>query len=258
MATVATQELWVSHTLRFHSLYVGYFLKHQFFYVPLFFCFVFMYFKYCVYVLCMWSLLPPNHFLPWRHKKCSWGLTQLSLDLTGELWMKIWVTKLWAKQGSFIWLSAARWNCIYICLEKIKQTKKKLLPFLARTIHTHANSCWKGAHHWCYFGAQEESCLFTQSHRLASSAAPEMLFMAWCRAWPRIPKFLSSLMVDLPMKPLQPTSTGQILASWFHPSRMKSLANVGWTDGGGSAFTFVRLVSSVDARHLRTWLCHQM
>ena len=32
---------------------------------------------------------------------------------------------------------------------------------------------------WCYFGGQEVSLLFTQSHRLACSAALDRALMAW-------------------------------------------------------------------------------
>ncbi len=72
-------------------------------------------------------------------------------------------------------------------------------------------------------GAQAESPLFTHSHRLASSAAPERALMVWRRVWPRTPNSLSSLMVDLPTKPLQPTSTGQTLD--FHPRCSASTAS---------------------------------
>src|SRR4029434_317956 len=77
--------------------------------------------------------------------------------------------------------------------------------------------------HRCYFGAQVASLLFTHSHRLACSAALERVLMAWRWAWPRIPKSLSSLVVVLPTKPLQPTSTGQTLA--FQPRCSASAAS---------------------------------
>ncbi len=47
--------------------------------------------------------------------------------------------------------------------------------------------------------------------------------MVWRRVWPRTPNSLSSLMVDLPTKPLQPTSTGQTLD--FHPRCSASVAS---------------------------------
>ena len=84
--------------------------------------------------------------------------------------------------------------------------------------------------HRCY--------LFSQSHQLPCSSALDRTLIAWRWAWPRIPRSLSSLVVVLPTKPLQATSTGQTLA--FQPCCSASAA--------GSVYLRLRSTTNFQSR----------
>ena len=82
-------------------------------------------------------------------------------------------------------------------------------------------------------------CFLITSHPLLRQAHHRLIrpgwmslsscfFMVWCRACPWIPGCLSNLMVDVAMKPLQPTSSGQTAAFKPRCSGIKWLGLPGW------------------------------
>jgi hypothetical protein len=68
--------------------------------------------------------------------------------------------------------------------------------------------CWPHTSWPSHSGAQLGSFHFIQSHWLLPSAASDTALIAERWLWPLIPRSLSSLVVDVATKPLQPTSTG--------------------------------------------------